>query len=144
MSELAQVQISPIFHDLGHRLHRLQDQILRDAKPIIKREYTLSVRQRFFRTGAGLASTEEEFVTEGDRRSYRLSPTLFYMIFGEYGTGRRGAVSGRPAPAGYRYGQRAGMTARRFGRIALSLAKPQITDIARVRVRQFALNATIS
>jgi len=142
MSDLAQVQISPIFHDLGHRLHRLQDQILRDAKPIIKREYTLSVRQRFFRIGAGLASTEEKFITEGDRRSYQLSPSLFYMIFGEFGTGRRGALTGPPAPSGYRYGPRAGMAARRFGRIALSLAKPQITDAARVRVKQFALNAT--
>lgn len=144
MSELAQVQIGSIFHDLRARLTTMQENILRDARPILRREYATSVHQRFFRTGAGLQSTREEFYGEGDVRGYRLVPTAFYMIFGEYGTGRRGAATGQPSPAGYRYGDKPGMAARRFGRIALSIAKPQITNAARARVRQLAANVAVN
>jgi hypothetical protein len=144
MSELAELQLSPIFHDLRKRMERLRDSILQDARPIVRRKWALSVHQRFFRTGAGLQSAVDEFVTEGERKIYRLFPTAFYMIFGEYGTGRRGAATGRPAPQGYRYGPKPGMAARRFGRIALGLARPQIEKAASDRARQFALNATVN
>jgi hypothetical protein len=142
--ELVTLQLSPIFHDLRDRLEGLRDAILRDAQPIIRREWALSVRQRFYRTGAGLQSAVDEFVTEGERKMYRLFPTAFYMIFGEYGTGRRGAATGRPTPAGYRYGPKPGMAARRFARIAVGIARPQIEKAAKERVHQFAQNATVS
>ena len=122
----------------------MRDAILTDARPIIRREWATSVHQRFFRTGDGLQSAVDDFVTDGDSKTYRLFPTAFYMIFGEYGTGRRGAATGQPAPAGYRYGSKPGMAARRFSRIAVGLAKPQIDKAAIARVRQFALNATVN
>jgi hypothetical protein len=144
MSELATLQLSPIFHDFRERVEKLRDVILTDAQPIVRREWASSVHQRFFRTGAGLQSAIDEFVTEGETKAYRLFPTAFYMIFGEYGTGRRGAQTGRPAPAGYHYGPKPGMAARRFSRIAVGLARPQIDKAAIDRVRQFALNATVN
>jgi hypothetical protein len=144
MSELVELQLGSIFHNLRERVERLRDTILQDARPVMRREWALSVRQRFYRTGAGLQSAVDEFVTEGERKIYRLFPTAFYMIFGEYGTGRRGASTGRPAPQGYRYGPKPGMTARRFSRIAVTQARPQIEKIARERVQRFALNATVN
>jgi hypothetical protein len=144
VSELVQLQLSPVFSDFRKRVEALRDAILSDARPILRREYAASVRARFFRTGAGLQSTIEDVVSSGDSKTYRLIPTAFYMIFGEYGTGRRGAQTGRPAPAGYRYGDKPGMAARRFSRIAIQVAKPQIDAVAKARVRRFALNATVS
>lgn len=144
MSELAELQLSPIFHDLPERVGKLRDGILHDARLIIRPEYARSVHQRFFRTGAGLQSTTEETVTEGNRKIYQLVPQAFYMIFGEYGTGRQGAATGRPAPPGYRYGSRKGMAARRFARHAVAMAKPQIESANRVRLQRFGANATVN
>jgi hypothetical protein len=143
MSDLVTLRLSPVFSDLRKSVERLRDEILEDAKPILRREWALSVRARWFRTGATLNSVVDETVVEGDRKTYRFWPTVTseggapYPLFGEYGTGRRGAETGRPTPAGYRYGSKVGMTARRFSRIAVGLAKPQVNDAARLRLRQF-------
>jgi hypothetical protein len=143
MAELVTLQLSPIFTRFQQRVERLRDEILTEGGGILKREYQISIRQRWFRTGATLASLQEETVTEGNRKTFRLFPTATndgapYPLFGEYGTGRRGSSTGRPAPRGYRYGDRAGMTARRFSRIAVEQAKPQVDDMARLKLREFA------
>ena len=144
MSDLVELQLSPIFQDFKARMQGLQNAITLDSKSILRREYATNVHQRFFRTGAGLQSTIEEIVTEGNKQTYRLIPQAFYMIFGEYGTGRRGAATGQPAPRGYRYGPKPGMAARRFGRIALATAKPEIDKAALARIQQFAANQTVN
>lgn len=142
MSELVELTLSPIFHDLRPRVEALRDDILTDAARIIRREEEASIRQRWYRTGATLSSLQEQVVTEGNRKSYRLSPTTFYAIFGEYGTGRRGAATGQPAPSDYRYGQKPGMAARRYSRIAVAAAQPQIDAMAADKLRSF--NTTIN
>lgn len=145
MSELVTLQLSPVFTDFRQRVEGLRDAVLSDGRTIIRREWALSVRERFYRTGAGLQSAGQgKVIAEGNKKTYRLAPTAFYMIFGEYGTGRRGAASGQPAPPGYRYGSRVGMTARRFSRIAINVAAPQVRDAAIQRAREFARNATVN
>lgn len=144
MSDLVQLKLARIFNNFRQRVERLQDAVLKGAQPIIRRNWAVSVRARWFRTGATLQSAVDEFGSEGDRKFYRLRPTAFYAIFGEYGTGRRGAATGRPAPAGYRYGPKPGMAARRFARHALAVAKPQVMLMAQRQARQFAQNATVS
>jgi hypothetical protein len=140
--ELVQLNLSPIFHNLRPRVEGLRDGILTDAGKIMRREEEASIRQRWYRTGATLGSLQEQIVTEGNHKSYRLSPTTFYAIFGEYGTGRRGAATGAPAPSGYRYGQKPGMVARRYSRIAVARAQPQIEAMATERLRSF--NMTVN
>jgi hypothetical protein len=143
--QLVTLQLSPVFSDFRQRVEGLRDAILNDGRTILRREWALSVRARFFDTGAGLQSAGQgEIVEEGNKKTYRLIPQAFYMIFGEYGTGRRGAATGRPAPRGYRYGDRAGMTARRFSRIAVAVAAPQVRDMAILKARQFSQRATVS
>jgi hypothetical protein len=142
MAELVTLHLSPVFHDLRQRVERLRDEIVADGGAILKREYLLSIRARWFRSGATAASLVEETVTDGNRKTFRIGPTATrngapYPLFGEYGTGRRGAATGGPAPSGYRYGDKLGMTARRFSRIAVAQAKPQVDDMARVKLRQF-------
>ena len=141
--ELVELQLGKIFSDFGDRVKRLQDSILKGAQPIVRREWALSVRQRWFRTGLTLQSAVDEFGEQDNRKFYRLGPRTHYAIFGEYGTGRRGAATGRPAPAGYRYGPKQGMAARRFARHALAVARPQIELSAIRKTRQFAQNLTI-
>lgn len=148
--ELVTVQLSPIFTDFRSRVETLRDRILTDAGRILKREEQVSIRQRWHRTGATLVSLKEEVTTDGNRKTYKLFPTAVskagapYPLFGEYGTGRLGASTGRPAPLGYKYGEKVGMAARRYSRIALSVARPLIDSMAKERVRRFALNATVS
>lgn len=120
----------------------MRDEALQDSAPILRRHVESSIRERFYRTGAGLRSLQEEFIAEGMKKLYRLFPTAFYMIFGEYGTGRRGSTTGQPAPKGYRYGSRPGMTARRFARIAVAESRGEIRDIHFLKVREFAQNLT--
>jgi hypothetical protein len=142
LSELVTLQLSPVFSNLRQRVERLRDDILHEGAEILEREERLSIRGRWFRTGATEASLQKEIVSEGDRKTFRLFPTATnkgapYPLFGEYGTGRRGAASGGPPLAGYRYGPRIGMTARRFSRLAMTAAKPQINDMARLKLREF-------
>lgn len=148
--ELVTLQLSPIFHDFRSRVETLRDRILLDGSRILRREEEASIRRLWYKTGATLQSLKEETVTEGEKKSYRLWPTAVsksgapYPLFGEYGTGRLGAQTGRPAPAGYRYGDKAGMAARRYSRIAVRTAKLQVDAMAKERVRRFALNATVN
>jgi hypothetical protein len=150
VSELVTLQLGRVFSDFRQRVERLRDSILDDGKKIVRREWGTSVRQMFFRTGATLASAQEKVESRGDDRIYTLTPTATspkgapYPLFGEYGTGRRGAASGQPAPAGYRYGSRIGMTARRFSRIAIAVAAPQVSTMARAKVKQFAQHVTVN
>lgn len=147
---LVTVQLSPIFTDFRSRVEGLRDRILTDAGKILRREEEASIRRLWYRTGATLASLKEEVVVDGVKKTYKLIPTAVskagapYPLFGEYGTGRLGASTGRPAPFGYKYGEKAGMAARRYSRIALITAKPQIDSMAKERVRRFALNATVN
>lgn len=140
------VQLSPVFRNLRREVERLRDEIVTEGGKILRRETESSMRQRWFRSGRAVGSLVDEVVSEGDRKSYRLTPTARsksgapYPLFGEYGTGRRGAATGGPAPKGYRYGDRPGMAARRFSRIAVELAKPQIE----ARARQLAANLTVN
>lgn len=143
MSELVTLRLSPVFRNLQQRVERLRDEIVTEGGAILKREYQLSIRARWFRTGATANSLAEQVVADGNRKTFRIGPTATnhgapYPFFGEYGTGRRGAATGGPAPAGYRYGDRPGMTARRFSRIAVAQAKPQVDAMARVKLRRFA------
>ncbi len=143
------LQLSPIFGNFRSRVESLRDSLIADGQVIMRREWQLSVRLRFFASGATLASAREEVVAEGNRKTWRLFPTATnegapYPMFGEYGTGRRGALTGQPAPSGYRYGQRAGMRARRYSRIAVAVASPQVRDMAIFKARQFAQRATVS
>lgn len=139
------VQLSPIFRTYRKEAEKLQDDVLFAGAQVLRRNYIASVTTgstRFFRTGAGLQSTREEFDEQGPVKSYSLIPQAFYMIFGEYGTGRLGSATGRPAPRGWRYGSKPGMRARRFGRNAIATSKPEVDRQALELVRTFAANMT--
>lgn len=145
MSQLATLHLSPIFRNFRLRNERLRDDIAQEGGAILRREEESSIRLRWFDSGKTLNSLQEEFVTEGDSRIYRLTPTAVskrgapYPLFGEYGTGRRGRQTGRPAPRGYSYGDRLGMKARRFSRIAVNIARPQVTATAKAMVANFTV-----
>lgn len=140
------VQYDSIFRNFRERVENLRDGILTEGSEILRREEESSIRAHWFKSGRTLSSLQEDVVTEGDRKTYRLFPTAVskhgapYPLFGEYGTGRRGAISGRPAPRGYRYGQGQGMRARRFSRIAVAAAKPQVERAAIQKVKNFTVN----
>lgn len=144
MSEqLARVEFGKIFlRSFRREVERAQDEALTEGAKILRRELESSIRQRWYDTGATLGSLDEAIIDTGDTKTYRLSPTTFYAIFGEYGTGRRGAATGRPALVGYRYGPRQGMTARRYSRIAVGIARPQVGDVFRLKVRELAASLT--
>lgn len=144
--QLATVQLGSIFRHLRGRLEDLRDDVLTEGGKILRAEEEASIRLRWFDSGKTLSSLQEEVVREGERITYRLTPTATsrkgapYPLFGEYGTGRRGAATGRPAPRGYRYGDRVGMEARRYSRIAVMNAKPLIDSRAKQLVANFTVN----
>lgn len=146
MSELVTLQLGPIFRNFRQRLESLRDDIVEEGGKILRREEESSIRLRWYDEGKTLNSLREEVVTEGDKKTYRLFPTAMskrgapYPLFGEYGTGRLGAVSGRPAPRGYKYGDQPGMRARRYSRIAVSIARPQVIGSAKGLVANFTVN----
>jgi hypothetical protein len=140
---LAHVEYGKIFlKSFRNELIRTRDEALAESAPILRREVESSIRTRWFDTGATLESLEDEVIDEGERKTYRLSPTTFYAIFGEYGTGRRGERTGEPAPIGYRYGPSEGMDARRFSRIAVGVARSQVEDVWRLKVKELAASLT--
>lgn len=146
MGELAHVQLGSVFRNFKSRIETLRDDILTEGGKILRREEESSIRLRWFDSGATLQSLQEEVVTEGERKIYRLFPTATsergapYPLFGEYGTGRRGAASGRPAPRGYRYGDKQGMKARRYSRIAVAIARPQVIGSAKGLIANFTVS----
>lgn len=140
--EFVTLTLGRVFKDFRRQVEGLQDDILLDGAQVLRREEEASIRQRWYRTGATLGSLQEELVIEGNVKTYRLFPTATnngapYPLFGEYGTGRLGAATGGPAPRGYRYGGKQGMAARRFSRIAVSQARPEIDRLALEKVKQF-------
>lgn len=144
--QLVRLQLSSIFRNFRGRIEDLRDAILVDGGNILRREEEASIRRLWYDTGRTLGSLEEDVISKGDSKTYVLSVTARsekgapYPLFGEYGTGRRGAASGRPAPRGYRYGDRIGIRARRFSRIAVTLAKPQVERAARQLVANLTVN----
>lgn len=151
MSEqLATLHLAPIFRHFERDIRRLRDGVVAEGGRILKRETQRSIRTRWYRSGATLGSLQEQVAEDGESRTYQLGPTATstkgapYPLFGEYGTGRRGATSGQPAPIGYRYGAQPGMTARRFGRLALTVTEPQLTRVAQEELRRYAKNQTVN
>ena len=144
MSEFVHVDIPRFLTSFRSEIENLRDEIVQASIPIIRREEVASIKARWYRTGETLRSLQEETITIGNSRVYRLFPTARHSVFGEYGTGRRGAVSGRPVPRGWRYGPKPGMTARRFSRIAVQNARPQVVRVAESRAKVFARNVTIN
>lgn len=140
------LQPGPVFRSFRREVERLQSDIVTEGGKIVRREVEVSMRQRWFRSGKAVNSLQEEVIADASSRTYRLVPTATsrrsapYPLFGEYGTGIRGRLSGRPAPRGYRYGDSKGMRARRFARTALTVAQPQIEDKAKQLIRNFIVN----
>ncbi len=143
MSDFVTVRIPSFLTDFSEQIEDLRDKILDQTAPILRREEEASIRSRWYRIGTTLKSLKEETVTEGPKKIYRLRPTTFYAIFGEFGTGRRGAQTGGPPPRGYHYGSRPGMTARRFSRIAVQQAGPKVIETAQQIVNAYARNVTV-
>lgn len=145
-NELVTVQLGPIFRNFESRVLSLRDRITSEGAKILRQEEESSIRLRWYDSGKTLRSLQEEFATEGTTRIYRLFPTATskrgapYPLFGEYGTGRAGAASGQPAPIGYSYGDKAGMRARRYSRIAVSQARPRVVAKASELMRNFTTN----
>lgn len=140
MSDFVTLKLSRVFTHYESDLEQMRNEALRDSASVFRRAVESSIRQRFYRTGTGLRSLQEEFVSEGRKLIYRLFPTAFYMIFGEYGTGKRGSATGRPAP--YKYGKKPGMEARRYSRIAIAAVRSEVKDIHLFQIREFARNMT--
>ena len=140
--EFVTLTLGRVFRDFRQQVEALRDDILLEGAQVLRREEETSIRQRWFRTGATVNSLQEELIIDKSSKTYRLFPTATnkgapYPTFGEYGTGRLGAQTGEPAPRGYRYGAGAGMAARRFSRIAVAQARPEIDRLAIEKVKQF-------
>lgn len=143
---LVRLQLSPIFRNFRSRIEDLRDEVTVQGGKILRREVEGSIRLRWYDTGKTLNSLQEDVITKGGSQRYILTPTATsekgapYPSFGEYGTGRRGAITGRPSPRGYRYGDKQGMKARRFSRIAVGIAQPQIAATAKALISNFTIN----
>lgn len=144
---LAHVQLSSIFRNFRSRIEDLRDSITVEGGKILRREVESSVRLRWYDSGKTLRSLEEDVVTKDNSQRYILTPTATsekgapYPLFGEYGTGRRGAATGRPAPRGYKYSSdKQGMKARRYSRIAVGIAKPQVVASAKGLIANFTVS----
>lgn len=144
--QLATVHLSPIFRNFKSRIEDLRDDVLTEGGRILRQEEEQSIRLRWYDKGVTLRSLQEEVISEGDRKIYRLFPTATskrgfpYPMAGEYGTGREGARTGKPAPSGWVYGQSKGMRARRFSQIAVANAKPRVVAKASELIRNFTVN----
>lgn len=144
--QLVTVELGSIFRNFQQRMERLRDQVTVEGGVILRREEEASIRLRWYDEGQTLRSLQEKIDTEGDARIYRLFPTATskrgapYPLFGEYGTGQAGARTGGPTPAGYIYGDSAGMAARRYSRIAVVQAKPQIVANAKQLIANFTVS----
>ena len=142
MTELVQRQgKTPIFGNLERNLRRFRDDLLNDSARILREEHVASIRQRWYDTGKSLGSFTEEIVEQGDRKTFLRSSSYAIALFGEYGTGRRGAASGGPPPRGYVYGESKGMAARRYSRLAVAAARPRVEQLGRERLRVFGPKA---
>lgn len=143
MSDFVQVTVSPFFSNFQQIIESLRNKVLDETGPILRKEEEASIRARWYRLGRTLRSLEEDVITDGLRKTYNLFPTAPHAVFGEYGTGRRGAATGKPAPRGYRYGDKPGMAARRYSRLAVESARPRVIRMARATARDLAKNVTV-
>jgi hypothetical protein len=140
---LAHVQYGKIFDNYERDLRRVQSEALKESGTVLRRRLELSMRARWYRTGASVGSISEgEIATEGNKSRIALTVGTFYSIFGEYGTGQRGAATGQPAPAFYKYGSKPGMSARRFSRLAIEDARPEIHDLHLLKLRELGKGMT--
>lgn len=137
------VRLPPILTRFPERMAALPEQIIEKTAPILRSAEEASIRKRWYRRGRTLRSLKDDIKKQGSKWIYRLFPTTFYAAFGEWGTGRRGAQSGSPAPRGWKYGKKAGMTARRYSRIAVHNARPRVIDAAQQQIKEFARNVTV-
>ena len=143
MSEFVEVTIPSFLTSFRSHVEGLRAEILTDTSKVLRKEEEASIRARWYLLGRTLRSLEENTGVEGNRAFYRLFPTAPHAAFGEYGTGQRGSQTGRPAPRGWKYGQKPGMAARRYSRVAVEKARPRIISVANDRARQFARNVTV-
>lgn len=133
------------FQRFDSRIRALQSQIVTEGGKILREEEEQSIRLRWYDKGETLRSLQEEVIDDGDTKVYRLFPTATskrgfpYPLAGEYGTGREGARTGRPAPVGWNYGNSRGMQARRYSRIAVAQAQPRVA----ARASELMANMTI-
>lgn len=137
-SGLASVTYGRIFDSYERDVRQFRDSALSESGKILRREQEASMRLRWYRTGASVGSLTENITADEHTATFTLTVGTFYGIFGEYGTGQRGAATGGPPPKGYRYGSRPGMAARRYSRLAIDAAKPQIRDLHLLKMREFA------
>lgn len=146
MDELVTVEYGLVFSKFESRIRALQSDIVTEGGKILREEEEQSIRLRWYDKGVTLRSLQDEVVDEGDTKIYRLFPTATskrgfpYPTAGEYGTGREGARTGQPAPAGWVYGPSKGMRARRYSRIAVAQAKPRVAAKASELIRNFTVN----
>jgi hypothetical protein len=141
--QLAKVEFGKIFlKSFKRELESMRDEALLESAPILRREVETSIRERWYRLGRTLNSLEDDVIVDGNTKIYRLIPTAAHAPFGEWGTGRRGAATGEPAPTGWTYGDKPGMAARRFSRVAVERARPQVEDVWRLKVRELAVRLT--
>lgn len=140
---LARIEYGRIFlKSFRREVEQTRDEALTEGAKILRREEEASIRERWYLHGRTLRSLDDDVITDGDTKTYRLVPTAPHAIFGEYGTGQRGAATGQPAPRGWRYGDKPGMAARRYSRIAVGIARPQVEDVFRLRIREMAQRLT--
>jgi hypothetical protein len=144
--ELVTIEYGSVFHNFESRIRALQANIVTEGGNILREEEEQSIRLRWYDKGETLRSLQEEVIIEGDTKIYRLFPTATskrgfpYPLAGEYGTGREGARTGRPAPSGWVYGQSKGMRARRYSRIAVAQARPRVVAKAGELMRNFTVS----
>lgn len=144
--QLVTIQLGSIFHNFRSRMNSLIDDIATESGKVIRREEEASIRLRWYDEGKTLRSLKEEIDIQPERRVYQLFPTATsergfpYPTAGEYGTGQEGKRTGRPAPTGWEYGDKTGMKARRYSRIAVGLAKPQVIGKAKELIANFTVN----
>lgn len=137
------VTVSKTITEFRPLIENFRDEVLEETAPILRKAEEASIRARWYRLGRTLRSLKEDVESKGGHRIYKLFPTAPHAAFGEYGTGRRGAVTGRPAPRGWKYGDRSGMEARRYSRLAVVSARPKILQTARGMASRFARNVTV-
>ena len=137
------VSVPKFLSSFREEISDLRDEVAEKTAPILRREEEASIRSRWYRLGRTLKSLREEIAHEPSKTVYRLTPTTSWAVFGEFGTGRRGSQTGRPAPKGYTYGDKPGMEARRYSRIAVASATPKVIRAAQNVVSEFGRNVTV-
>lgn len=133
------IQIPFALKTLKSRLLAAHSEAVTDSEIVLKRFVASSIRARWYRTGASLRAMDTQSQA-GDGKGFAVAFSgMFYDVFGEYGTGKRGAAN-RPAvvPAGWRYGSVPGMRARYAFHAGLDEAMPEIMQVFRDKMRRWS------